>query len=90
MQAIATPAVITNGRPADAVVAAQGLSRRFGEGDTAVDAHREVDLEVARGKLTAVMGPSGSGKSTLMHLLARLDKPTAGDVYTDGTNITPA
>jgi putative ABC transport system ATP-binding protein len=88
MQAIAIPEVVTNGHPTDAVVTAQALSRRFGDGDTAVDALCEVDLEVARGMLTAVMGPSGSGKSTLMHLLAGLDKPTAGDVYIDGTNIT--
>jgi putative ABC transport system ATP-binding protein len=89
MAAIAVPAVATatNGRPVDAVVSAEQLSRRFGEGDTAVDALREVDLDVERGKLTAVMGPSGSGKSTLMHLLAGLDQPTSGEVYIDGTNI---
>jgi putative ABC transport system ATP-binding protein len=74
--------------PAGSVVAAHGLSRRYGEGDTAVDALREVDLEIGREKLTAVMGPSGSGKSTLMHLLAGLDQPTAGEVYIDGTNVT--
>ena len=51
-------------------VAATGISRRYGEGDTAVDALRGVSLDVARGQLTAVMGPSGSGKSTLMHILA--------------------
>src|SRR5512142_1125611 len=57
------------------VVAAEGLSRRYGSGDTAVDALRGVSLEVARGELVAVMGPSGSGKSTLMHVLAGLDRP---------------
>ena len=70
------------------VVSARGVTRRYGEGDTAVDALRGVDLDIERGKLTAVMGPSGSGKSTLMHILAGLDKPTAGDVLIDGTNIT--
>jgi putative ABC transport system ATP-binding protein len=70
------------------VVSARGVSRRYGEGDTAVDALRGVDLDIERGKLTAVMGPSGSGKSTLMHILAGLDKPTAGEVEIDGTNIT--
>ena len=71
-----------------AVVVADGVARRFGEGDTAVDALRGVSLEVARGKLTTVMGPSGSGKSTLMHILAGLDRPSAGTVTIDGTEIT--
>ena len=55
------------------VVSATDLTRRYGEGDTAVDALRGVSLEVRKGELTAVMGPSGSGKSTLMHILAGLD-----------------
>jgi putative ABC transport system ATP-binding protein len=70
-----------------AVVEARDLARRYGEGDTAVDALRGVSLDVAKAKLTAVMGPSGSGKSTLMHLLAGLDRPTAGEVSIDGTSI---
>jgi putative ABC transport system ATP-binding protein len=70
------------------VVTATELTRRYGEGDTAVDALRGVSLAVARGELTAVMGPSGSGKSTLMHILAGLDKPTSGEVSIDSTNIS--
>jgi putative ABC transport system ATP-binding protein len=70
-----------------AVVAARGVTRVYGEGDTAVNALRGIDLDVARSRLTAVMGPSGSGKSTLMHILAGLDKPTEGEVAIDGTNI---
>jgi putative ABC transport system ATP-binding protein len=73
---------------APAVVVASELRRRYGEGDTSVDALKGVELEIARGELTAVMGPSGSGKSTLMHLLAGLDRPTAGTVTIDGTDIT--
>jgi putative ABC transport system ATP-binding protein len=69
-------------------VAAREVVRRFGGGDTAVDALRGVSLEVRRGELTAVMGPSGSGKSTLMHILAGLDRPTSGSVQIDGTEIT--
>jgi putative ABC transport system ATP-binding protein len=69
-------------------VAAKEVARRYGEGDTAVDALRGVSLEVPRGQLTAVMGPSGSGKSTLMHILAGLDRPTSGSVEIDGTEIT--
>jgi putative ABC transport system ATP-binding protein len=74
----------TNG----SVVVAQAVSKRYGEGDTAVDALRGVSLEVSRGQLTTVMGPSGSGKSTLMHILAGLDKPTTGSVKIGGTEIT--
>ena len=70
------------------VVTATDLHRRYGEGDTAVDALRGVSLEIERGKLTAVMGPSGSGKSTLMHILAGLDKPTSGTVTIAGEEIT--
>ncbi len=72
----------------DAVVVARDVARRYGEGDTAVDALRGVSLDIARGKLTAVMGQSGSGKSTLMHILAGLDKPTSGTVAIDGTEVT--
>ena len=70
------------------VVAARDLGRRYGAGDTAVDALRGVSLEIPRGHLTAVMGPSGSSKSTLMHILAGLDKPTSGSVSIAGTEIT--
>jgi putative ABC transport system ATP-binding protein len=70
------------------VVSARELTRRYGEGDSAVDALRGVSLEIARGELTAVMGPSGSGKSTLMHILAGLEKPTEGKVTVAGTEIT--
>jgi putative ABC transport system ATP-binding protein len=70
------------------VVVARDLSRRYGAGDTAVDALRGVSLSIPRGHLTAVMGPSGSGKSTLMHILAGLDKPTSGNVEIDGIELT--
>jgi putative ABC transport system ATP-binding protein len=70
-----------------AVVVARDVRRRYGEGDTAVDALRGVSVDVQAGKATAVMGPSGSGKSTLMHILAGLDKPTSGEVEVAGTSI---
>jgi putative ABC transport system ATP-binding protein len=69
-------------------VAATAVTRRYGEGESAVDALRGVSLEVPAGQLTAVMGPSGSGKSTLMHLLAGLDSPTSGTVHVGGEDIT--
>jgi putative ABC transport system ATP-binding protein len=74
----------TNG----AVVVANDVGRRYGEGGTAVDALRGVSMQVSSGQLTTVMGPSGSGKSTLMHILAGLDRPTTGSVTVAGTEIT--
>ena len=70
------------------VVVAREVTRRYGEGETAVDALRGVSVDVSKGKLTAVMGPSGSGKSTLMHIMAGLDKPTTGSVVVAGQEIT--
>ena len=69
-------------------VAATAVTRRYGDGESAVDALRGVTLEVPAGQFTAVMGPSGSGKSTLMHLLAGLDTPSAGTVEIGGEDIT--
>jgi putative ABC transport system ATP-binding protein len=69
-------------------VAATAVTRRYGDGESAVDALRGVTLEVPAGQFTAVMGPSGSGKSTLMHLLAGLDSPSAGTVEIGGEDIT--
>jgi putative ABC transport system ATP-binding protein len=77
-----------DGRPEGTVVAARDLTRRYGEGETAVDALRGVSLDVRVGELVAIMGPSGSGKSTLMHILAGLDKPTSGTVTIAGEDLT--
>jgi putative ABC transport system ATP-binding protein len=76
--------------PADAgvAVAAHNVTRRYGDGDSAVEAVRGVSLEVPAGQFTAIMGPSGSGKSTLMHLLAGLDRPNEGTVEIAGQDIT--
>ena len=71
----------------DAVVSARDVVRRYGQGDTAVDALRGVSVDIAPGRLTAVMGPSGSGKSTLMHILAGLDRPSAGEVTVAGVDV---
>jgi putative ABC transport system ATP-binding protein len=74
--------------PLAAVVSARDVVRRYGEGDTAVEALRGVSVDIAEGRLTAVMGPSGSGKSTLMHILAGLDQPTSGQVTVAGEDVT--
>ncbi|HEX5224143.1 MAG TPA: ATP-binding cassette domain-containing protein [Solirubrobacteraceae bacterium] len=70
------------------IVAAMALSRRYGEGEAAVDALRDVSVEFPGGAFAAIMGPSGSGKSTLMHVLAGLDRPTAGSVRLAGVELT--
>jgi putative ABC transport system ATP-binding protein len=75
-------------RASSSVVEAMGIVRQYGHGETCVNALRGVDLAIAGGQLTAVMGPSGSGKSTLMHILAGLDRPTAGSVTIGGQDIT--
>jgi putative ABC transport system ATP-binding protein len=82
------PVPPANGGSRVAVVSGTEIVRRYGEGDTAVDALRGVSVDITMGRLTAVMGPSGSGKSTLMHILAGLDKPTSGKVAVAGVDIT--
>ena len=72
----------------DAVAArATGLTKTYGRGETLVRALDGVDLEIAAGRFTAIMGPSGSGKSTLMHCLAGLDTPTQGSVVVSGQEL---
>jgi putative ABC transport system ATP-binding protein len=92
MSSISIPAEAPVGAVAEptagSVASATNLVRRYGEGDTAVEALRGVSLDVADGRLTAIMGPSGSGKSTLMHIMAGLDRPTGGSVVLDGVEIT--
>jgi putative ABC transport system ATP-binding protein len=70
-----------------AVVRGRELTKRYGEGDAAVDALRGVDVSFEPGTFTAIMGPSGSGKSTLMHILAGLDRTTNGWAEIDGTRL---
>lgn len=70
------------------IVKATGLERVYGEGQAEVRALDGVDVSFEKGRFTSIMGPSGSGKSTLMHILAGLDKPSAGSVEIDGQEIT--
>ena len=88
MHTITIPTSHDGAAPPSAVISATDVTRRYGAGDTAVDALGGISLNVDAGRLTAIMGPSGSGKSTLMHILAGLDKPTAGRVSVAGVEIT--
>ena len=86
--AIAVTAAAVDAPYVGPVVSAKDVTRRYGEGETAVDALRGVSLDVPKGQLTAVMGPSGSGKSTLMHILAGLDRATSGEITIEGTELS--
>ena len=70
-----------------AIVSAVGVTRRFGEGEVAVDALAGVSVDFAPAAFAAIMGPSGSGKSTLMHILAGLDRPSSGTVMLAGVEL---
>jgi putative ABC transport system ATP-binding protein len=70
------------------LVEAQGLNRRYGEGEAAVDALSDVTVSFPSSRFAAIMGPSGSGKSTLMHILAGLDRPTSGSVRIGDAELT--
>src|SRR3954471_7967192 len=75
--------------PGPLIVSAKDVTRVYGEGEAAVRALDGVTVDFPQSRFTAIMGPSGSGKSTLMHILAGLDRPTAGSVVLDGVEITP-
>ena len=73
--------------PTSVIASARGLVKTYGTGDMAVQALAGIDVDFARGELTAIMGPSGSGKSTLMHCMAGLDTVTSGTVMIDGQDV---
>ena len=68
----------------DAGIVIEGLRKRYGEGDTAVDALKRVDMRVAPGEVVGLIGPSGSGKSTLLKCLGAVTTPTAGRMTLGG------
>ncbi|WP_295736220.1 ABC transporter ATP-binding protein [uncultured Oscillibacter sp.] len=72
----------------ESILKAAGLKKYYGSGDTQVRALDGVDLEIERGKFTAIIGTSGSGKSTLLNILGGLDVPTEGSVRIGGTELS--
>ena len=71
----------------DAILKVNGLKKYYGKGETLVKALDGVDLEIERGRFTAVIGTSGSGKSTLLNMLGGLDTPTEGSIRVGGTEL---
>ena len=69
------------------VLETKDLKKYYGAGEALVKALDGVDLEIERGKFTAITGTSGSGKSTLLHMLGGLDTPSEGSIQVDGTEL---
>ncbi|QWD49910.1 ABC transporter ATP-binding protein [Polynucleobacter paneuropaeus] len=69
------------------VLSANGLAKTYGQGASAVEVLKTIDLQVSPSEKLAIVGSSGSGKSTLLHLLGGLDTPTSGTVTLAGENL---
>ena len=74
--------------PKAAAIRAVGLTRTFEVGETTVEALRSINLTVDQGQFVALVGPSGSGKSTLLNLVGGLDRPTSGELWIDGVELS--
>jgi len=72
----------------DTVIELRNLVRHYTMGDETVKALDGVDLDIGRGEYVSIVGPSGSGKTTLFNLIGGLDKPTQGNVFIDGVDIS--
>jgi len=90
MRAAAPDAIGDDGNAAPAaapIVSIRNLAKAYRRGQQEIPVLVDIDLDIARGDFVALMGPSGSGKSTLLNLIAGIDKPTAGTIVVDGTDI---
>ncbi len=74
--------------PAPVAIRTVNLTRTFEVGETTVEALRSIDLEIGKGQFVALVGPSGSGKSTLLNLVGGLDRPTDGELWVDGEELS--
>lgn len=70
------------------ILKCEGVRKVYGSGDNRVTALDGINLSVNKGEFVAILGASGSGKSTLLHILGSVDKPTAGKVIVDGTDLS--
>lgn len=71
----------------NAVLSCQGLGKTYSDGTSKIEVLKQINLEVNRSEMIAIVGNSGSGKSTFLHLLGGLDKPTHGEVILGGKNL---
>ncbi len=74
-------------KSSDTLVRVSGVSKHFGEGETRVDALRQVSIEIAAGEVVALLGPSGSGKTTLLNVIGCILEPSEGTVMLDGETV---
>ena len=86
--AVVTSPIESGGVPASTVIATRNLVRTYVVGEHQVKALRGVNLDVARGEFLSVTGPSGSGKSTFMHIVGCLARPTSGQYFLDGQDVS--
>ena len=72
------------------IITLHGINKIYGQGDIAVHALKDIDLELQQGVFYSIIGKSGSGKSTLLHILGALDQPTSGQMILEGRNVYEA